>query len=312
MKAGEEDAARSETEQPDGHSRRNPHDSGDSRIERNLRIERILVALDVSEHGRAALAAAAELASRLQAKLSVLHVEDADLLKLAALPFAREIDARAAARRLETASMERALKAGARRAAQTFEHAAASWRVSASFRIVRGRVTQELLAAAQSADLVFVGRAGAACSRRSPLGRTARSLLGSNSPAVAVFSDRHALERPIATVFDGSEGSRRALELAIALAGEDHHSLLVAIPHSPGTSSVRLEALAQTATQMAAPAAIRPRCVALSPASVERLPEWLHEQGCRGLVVDRGAALFARRPLAATVEAFDCPVIVVR
>lgn len=280
--------------------------------ERRGPVERILVALDVSEHGRAALTAAAELAARLQAELLVLHIEDADLLTLAALPFAREIDARASARRLETAAMERALKAGARRAAQVFEQATANWQVRASLRVVRGGVTRELLYAAQDADLIFVGRTGVASSRRSPLGRTARSLLGSNSRAVAVLADRHALERPIATLFDGSDGSLRALELAIALAGEDHDNLLVAIPVRPDARTGSLEALAATVAQMAAPAAIQPRCVALSPPAMARLPQWLHQQGSRGLVVDRGAAIFAGRSLAETVAAFDCPVIVVR
>ncbi|MBI5504270.1 MAG: universal stress protein [Deltaproteobacteria bacterium] len=279
---------------------------------RTERIKRILVALDLSEHGRAALEAAAELASRLSAELLVLHIEDTDLLHLAALPFAHEIDARAFTRRLETAGMERALKAGARRATQAFERATAGWPVRASFRVVRGGVTREILSAALDVDLLFVGRAGVTRSRRSPLGRTTRSLLGSDSRAVAVLGDCHALGRPIATLFDGSEGSMRALEFAIALAGEDHHNLLVAIPDWPGVRAGSLETLAEAAAQMAAPAAIQPRCVALSPLAMARLPEWLREQGCRGLVVDRSAALFEGRTVAETVEAFDCPVIVVR
>ena len=58
---------------------------------RELVIRRILVALDASRHSLAALEAAAELAARLKAELVGLFVEDIDLLRLAGLPFAREI-----------------------------------------------------------------------------------------------------------------------------------------------------------------------------------------------------------------------------
>ena len=50
-------------------------------------LARILVALDASASGRAALAGAAALAAELQAELLGLFVEDANLLRLASLPF---------------------------------------------------------------------------------------------------------------------------------------------------------------------------------------------------------------------------------
>ena len=52
---------------------------------------RIVVALDASSHSHAALAAAVALAGRLQAELQGIFVEDVNLLRLAELPFAREV-----------------------------------------------------------------------------------------------------------------------------------------------------------------------------------------------------------------------------
>ena len=52
---------------------------------------RILVAIDTSPHGSAALEAAARLATELRAELEGLFIEDINLLRLAGLPFAREI-----------------------------------------------------------------------------------------------------------------------------------------------------------------------------------------------------------------------------
>ncbi|MBK7177644.1 MAG: universal stress protein [Chloroflexi bacterium] len=56
-----------------------------------MKIQRILVALDASPHSLAALEAAIDLAERLDAELQGLFVEDINLLRLAQLPFAREL-----------------------------------------------------------------------------------------------------------------------------------------------------------------------------------------------------------------------------
>ena len=54
-------------------------------------VRRILVAVDASHHSIAALEAAVELATRFQAELLGLYVEDINLLRLAQLPFGREV-----------------------------------------------------------------------------------------------------------------------------------------------------------------------------------------------------------------------------
>src|SRR5215207_6945347 len=53
-------------------------------------VEYILVALDMSPHSEAALAAAAELAVALGLELRGLYVEDINLLRLCGLPFGIE------------------------------------------------------------------------------------------------------------------------------------------------------------------------------------------------------------------------------
>ncbi|MGD8821809.1 MAG: universal stress protein, partial [Anaerolineales bacterium] len=56
------------------------------------RVERILVAVDASSHSRAALEAAAELAASLEVELVGIFVEDINLMRLAELPIAVEIE----------------------------------------------------------------------------------------------------------------------------------------------------------------------------------------------------------------------------
>jgi nucleotide-binding universal stress UspA family protein len=85
-------------------------------------IRRILVALDASRQSVAALQVAADLASHLEAELVGLFVEDINLLRLAELPFAREVGSYSATRRrLNTRQVERQLKVQAERARRALE-----------------------------------------------------------------------------------------------------------------------------------------------------------------------------------------------
>ena len=75
-----------------------------------VQINRILVTLDSSTRARAALKVAVQLATSMHAEIQGLFVEDEDLIRLAALPFACEVDFTSAApRRLIAANMEREL-----------------------------------------------------------------------------------------------------------------------------------------------------------------------------------------------------------
>jgi hypothetical protein len=98
------------------------------------------------------LEAAARVAGRIGAELIGLFVEDVELLRFAALPFAEEIGAASAARRrLDAEALERALRVRAAEAERALAAAAASVAVPWSFRVVRGFAAAELLAAASEA-----------------------------------------------------------------------------------------------------------------------------------------------------------------
>ena len=54
-------------------------------------IERVVVPLDAASENRTAIDTAARLAARAKAPLHGIFVEDEDLLRLAGLPFARQV-----------------------------------------------------------------------------------------------------------------------------------------------------------------------------------------------------------------------------
>lgn len=98
------------------------------------------------------LAAAAALAGQVGAELVGLFMEDLDLLRFAALPFASEIGFASAARRKpDVGAMERSLRALAERARRRLEAAAAESAIQCSFQIRRGMSADALLAAATEA-----------------------------------------------------------------------------------------------------------------------------------------------------------------
>lgn len=84
-------------------------------------------------------------------------MENLDLLHLAALPFTREVGfPSAVSRELDVARMERSLRALARNARSMLESVAGHGPLRWSFRVTRGALAAELLAAAGEADLLLV------------------------------------------------------------------------------------------------------------------------------------------------------------
>ncbi len=184
-----------------------------------LAIQRILVALDASPHSLAALEAAAELAATLRAELMGLFVEDVNLLRLAELPFAREVCSYSATpRRLDSQHVERELRAQAGRARQALAATAERVQVRWSFRVTRGPVTSEVLAAAAEADLVSMGKAGWSLTGQRRLGSTARAVLSQTSGPALVLRQGARLRGPVLVVYDGSAVARKALAAAVQIA----------------------------------------------------------------------------------------------
>lgn len=156
----------------------------------------------------AALAAAAQLARSAGAELAALFVEDTNLLRLASLPFAREMGAASAARRrMETTGIERALQVQAAQLKRALAEAAQRLELQWTFEVARGQGLRVLLEWTGASDLVVLaggaGRPlwqpvpeallrGAFSFERPPSGRVA-AVLGGGPEAIQVLSVAHAL-----------------------------------------------------------------------------------------------------------------------
>jgi len=141
-----------------------------------LRFRRVLVALDSSAASDATLEVAAALAAATASELAGLFVEDQDLLRLAGLPFAREIQlAKAITRALEPGTLQQDLRAQAAVAREATARLAARHRLSWSFQVAQGRCEEALLLAAGAGDIIAVARGFGPLAR---FGRVSREVRG--------------------------------------------------------------------------------------------------------------------------------------
>ena len=265
-----------------------------------LSIRRILVGLDASRQSLEALETAARLAADLNADLLGLFVEDAGLLDIAALPVSR---AYGGAGELDRAMMERALRIQARHARQAMAAVAERSRVRWSFRVARGDIGRELLAAAAECDLVTIGRTSAATAGRARLGGTARATATEAGCAVLLHQSGHRAVRPVAVLYDGAAV---ALETAAWLAERHGGQLLVLLGEADAGKAKRLEAEVRDRL------ADRPLIVRLHNLGHEGIQEALRSAGYdhRGLLVmDRRHPLFRAGMPEALLETLHCAVL---
>jgi hypothetical protein len=183
-------------------------------------VERVIAALDACSDDLEILAAAVDVAARLQTAVAGLFIEDESLLRLWSLPAARHVTLGRAARDLPSAEqIEADLKARAAQAEAALEAAARRQRVPWSFRVVRGRTARELDAATMNDDLLMVGWTpalpGLPIRLGSPLEEAARELARST----VHVPRRGTMARPVAVVRAGSPLVNRVLAAAMRLAG---------------------------------------------------------------------------------------------
>jgi nucleotide-binding universal stress UspA family protein len=268
----------------------------------DLPIRRILVALDASNHSLAALQAAADMAAKMEAELLGLFVEDANLLQLAGLPFAREVGGVAgAARRLDAQAMERSLKAQAERSRLALAAVAEPWRLRWSFRVVRGEMAEEVLAAAYEADLVSIGKIGRQPASGGRLGPVARTV-AAGAPRSVLLTKLAVPARPgVGVVYDDSVAAGKALWMAAKLAREGG-GLTVLIPAPDGASGLRLE---DEARQLLRSRGLTARYRWLDNSGSAVQAHLLQDEGL--LVAGADSAL-----VPVLLEELDCPVLLVR
>ena len=208
-------------------------------------IRRIIFALDAATESPDSLEAAAELAERLQAELVGLFVEDANLLRSAALPFVREINlASGQWQAFEPAAIERDMRARAARARRLVEAAARRRNLGFSFRVARGEIGREVAAAAGETDLIVLEGLTEILRGRVQMGSGTRAVARQTARTVMVLR-RGALDaRNFLIAYEDTPEADRALVIAARLAAANRATLavLVIAADSPKAEELRVRA----------------------------------------------------------------------
>jgi nucleotide-binding universal stress UspA family protein len=208
-------------------------------------IRRILVALDASTYSLVALQAAVSLAAEQKAELIGLFVEDINLLHLSELPFTREIRRLSVtASQLSGTRMKAAMQIQAARARRALEEAAARAEVVSNFRIVRGHVSLELLAASLEVDLLILGRVSQPLTRRVKAGSTARKVALQASRSVLLTQPLPSYDQAVMVTFAGTKLGWRALATAVPLT-QSNQTLIILLIN--GSQNEREQWQAETA-----------------------------------------------------------------
>ncbi len=189
-------------------------------------IRRILLAIDGSPPSLTAMQAAVDLSAGLDAELVAVFVEDLNLLRMAELPIASEVSHYTASiHRLPPERIRRQLKAQASQARAALARQARRQAVAWKFIVLQGDISLELLAKAESADLMILGKAGWSKARR--MGSTTRLVIREAPSFVLVLQQGVPWARPVLLVYDGSPAAGRGLEVAQVLAEQSGHPLSV-------------------------------------------------------------------------------------
>ncbi len=276
-----------------------------------LSIERILVALDASPHSLAALGAAVELAARFQAELAGLFVEDESLLRAADLSFVSEVGLfSATCRRVDGEEMERQIRVQSRRVRRVFTVTTERAQVAWSFRVARGTVLREVLAAASEADVLVLGKAGWSLVRRGHLGSTVRGILPKRFGLALILEEGTCLGAPLAVVYDGSPAADRALAAADVLRQEpdvDQPLIVLVLAKDPDEAeSLQSQAVSHLAEQGG-----QARYRTLTQANVLQLVDILQVEQCGTLVLPAQGMVLRNSALVSLLEGLDLPILLV-
>jgi len=255
---------------------------------------RIVLAIDTGSQTRPALEVAAALAVGLRSELSALFVEDEQLLRLAALPFALEIGFPSAhLKRIGLQDMEQAFRVQAETLRRVVEETARRLTLAWTFDVARGEILSASLARLGPEDVLVVGKS-----------RFARFALGGRPSEPESF--RALAARPVTVLFDESETALRALEIGLAIAGVIGTALAVLIPAVGREAFGASRERAQRWLAERGAAASYLWLAAGDPAALSRV---VRSQGAGTLVWASAAVGQAPPALAELLEELACPVI---
>jgi K+-sensing histidine kinase KdpD len=273
-------------------------------------IRRIIFALDSATESPDSLEAAAELAERLHAELVGLFVEDANLLRSAALPFVREINlASGQWQAFEPAAIERDMRARADRARRLIEAVARRRHLAFSFQVARGEVGREIAAAAGETDLIVLEGLTEILRGRVQMGSGARAVARQTARTVMVLRRGVLDARNFLVAYEDTPEADRALVIAARLAAANRATLAVLVI---AVDSPKAEELRERATKVLERVGIEGTVEILGEPSLIDLCGFARRIQHAVLVVGANGAFAKGAAADKLMDEISCPLVLVR
>lgn len=273
-------------------------------------VRRIVVAIEGSSDDAGALEEAAGLAARLHAELEGVYVQDINLVRLAGLPVGREIHFLTGKSRDFTAdALEAENRTQEFAARQAVAAAAARARVTYAFRTARGQVDVEVISAAGNGDLLILGTGNRFPWGRVDLGPTARAVAARAPRSVLIWKPGARSAGVPLVCYDGSGGSRRALEAGLRIFGVHEGRLAVLILADDLTDA---ETLRREVEDRLAPSGVGPRFLYGARPLAHEVCRLAGESGAGVLVMAADCAALDEHHPHEVLETIACSVLIVR
>ncbi len=186
---------------------------------RRARTQRILIALDPAAPDGATLDALTGLVAPGPWKICGLFIEDVALIGLGSLSFVREVALDTGVERaMSRGQLELQVQAQGMRVERTLTESVRRFSLQPDFKVIRGKVLEELSREAENADLVVVGRSPAQAGPRCWMGIRLGSLAAKIGGVLAIVQDAWLTGQSVALIYDGSECAGRCRVLAQRIA----------------------------------------------------------------------------------------------
>ena len=248
---------------------------------------RVLLALESTAGSTASIEIALRLAVAMQAEVAGVFVEDTDLMRLAALPFTQETGLVSGAQRpLLPADVESTLRRRAEQARRSLADLAGASQVRWSFRVTRGKMLLEVLAAVDRADVVVAGEG-----RLAQLRVTGLSERGGGTVA-ALFDEGHTGDRVLAAALNLAQGQQQRICLLV-----------------PPAHAAAIEALRKRAARSMQVAVEVPRIATLQSRRAAELIRETRRHVSRALVLSPGSLPNADEDVRLLLEQMSCPIV---
>ena len=264
-------------------------------------FRRIAVALDDSMQSSQALQTAAELAASLQVELEGIFFEDINLIHLAELPFAREI--RPASMTEETVSaqrMEQELRSQALQQQKKLELVAHEKGISCSFRIRRGQIRSELMAAVAEVDVLTLCR---------PARMSEKFKRGTIGFPLSTVLPMQKANTSVSVIFGSAQNEKMALMVAVQLAGRLDVEIRVLVT---GDSDAEIDDLLREADTILGTQKQQVSYIHLPGKQISDLVIATASSNSQVLLVNSNNSIVAGGQLWPYLEQLSLPVLIIR